>query len=1020
MQVFILGAQKIKGWNLFKSSPLLSEKLISGQGFLDWNINSLNQKGINLDSISLISGYKFREIQNLFPKINYIVNPRWKETHVTGSIRHALNYWDGDDLLVFYADTLFKPDILKKFISSASENLIGTSNLISSQDENNLDKINFEKVYVLNNYYSKASYRKPLNLKQFSGLTFLKKDTVGLFKSFLEKQKQKHDYSRFSESLDAFLKVNSKIKFKSFDISDSWVELDSLKNISKFIFGSKAETLNRIEPYIKKSVICDQIYFDISEWNSSQKSVIKKIQNKFNKNIIIRSSSLEEDSWENSQAGLFLSIKDVDPTDNKKLIIKINEVIGCYTKNNIEPNMNNQVLIQPYINNAKISGVVFSKTLEEGAPYYCISYDDNSSETDTVTSGSSNQIKTYTIQRNFNKNFLNPIINKILQSVEELELILNYSSLDVEFIIDDDENLYIVQIRPITSHKSLIKNVDFDFNFNKVKSSLNFRLKNKSHLYGDINLLSDMTDWNPAEMIGTNPKPLSLSLYQYLVTDSTWRISRGMIGYNNPSPEKLLFCLGGHPYIDVRNSLNNLIPTDLSSDLSNKLLNHYLCLVKKKKHLHDKIEFDVAITCYSPDIDNHLLRLKKDDFSSSEIIELKTSLKNLTNDIITEKKHQIDDLINKTIILENKSKQIIEKGYDKNDIPRLIQLLLDECVEHGTIPFSILARYGFIGSSMINGLVNKKIINENQKNQFLNSIETVATEMLNEMNLVIENKRTLSDFLNKYGHLRPNSYNIESFSYNEKPEYYLPSNKNKIKINSKIKYNFDSEVEVKISDELKEMDFDSSQLLIFIKKAISAREYSKFQFTKVLSLVLDLMIEYGNHHGLNRSEMSFISIQDIINIDSKSLYLNPKIYMDKLVEEGKNWYDNSNEIKTPGFVSSINGFDVIEKDENLPNYVSMKSVDGEVFYLNSIGDNKNITGKIILIEGADPGYDWIFLYNIKGLITKYGGAASHMTIRCAEFGLPAAIGCGESLFNELKKSNLINLDCASKKITKLN
>ena len=46
-------AQKIKGWNLFKSSPLLSEKLISGQGFLDWNINSLNQKGINLERFKI-------------------------------------------------------------------------------------------------------------------------------------------------------------------------------------------------------------------------------------------------------------------------------------------------------------------------------------------------------------------------------------------------------------------------------------------------------------------------------------------------------------------------------------------------------------------------------------------------------------------------------------------------------------------------------------------------------------------------------------------------------------------------------------------------------------------------------------------------------------------------------------------------------------------------------------------------------------------------------------------------------
>ena len=104
MQVFILGAQKIKGWFSSNETSLLAKKLISGQSFLDWNINSLNEKGIKHNSISLIAGYKFKEIQGAIPKINYIVNPKWEHTHVVGSVRYALNYWDGDDLLIFYAE----------------------------------------------------------------------------------------------------------------------------------------------------------------------------------------------------------------------------------------------------------------------------------------------------------------------------------------------------------------------------------------------------------------------------------------------------------------------------------------------------------------------------------------------------------------------------------------------------------------------------------------------------------------------------------------------------------------------------------------------------------------------------------------------------------------------------------------------------------------------------------------------------------------------------------------------------
>ena len=72
MQVFILGAQKIRGWDFSKKASLLSKKLISGKSFLDWNISSLNDIGINSDSISLIAGYRYKEIQSLIPQINYI------------------------------------------------------------------------------------------------------------------------------------------------------------------------------------------------------------------------------------------------------------------------------------------------------------------------------------------------------------------------------------------------------------------------------------------------------------------------------------------------------------------------------------------------------------------------------------------------------------------------------------------------------------------------------------------------------------------------------------------------------------------------------------------------------------------------------------------------------------------------------------------------------------------------------------------------------------------------------------
>jgi phosphoenolpyruvate-protein kinase (PTS system EI component) len=78
-----------------------------------------------------------------------------------------------------------------------------------------------------------------------------------------------------------------------------------------------------------------------------------------------------------------------------------------------------------------------------------------------------------------------------------------------------------------------------------------------------------------------------------------------------------------------------------------------------------------------------------------------------------------------------------------------------------------------------------------------------------------------------------------------------------------------------------------------------------------------------------------------------------------------------------------------------------------------------IAGAVVCIENADPGFDWIFLRGIAGLVTKFGGANSHMAIRCAELGVPAAIGCGEQTFDRVVRAGRVELDCAERKLRPL-
>jgi hypothetical protein len=203
-------------------------------------------------------------------------------------------------------------------------------------------------------------------------------------------------------------------------------------------------------------------------------------------------------------------------------------------------------------------------------------------------------------------------------------------------------------------------------------------------------------------------------------------------------------------------------------------------------------------------------------------------------------------------------------------------------------------------------------------------------------------------------------------------------------------------------------------MLAFMAEAIAGREYAKLVFTRNVSDALSLIAAWGVENGLSRDELSYLTISQVLESLTRSFHEPTEIHYREIARSTRRAYELSRALRLPYLVSSVSDIFVVPLLKSRANFITGKRVQAPLYYLSDHAFHPTRSaGRVVLIERADPGYDWIFLSPIAGLVTKYGGSNSHMAIRCAELGIPAAIGCGEQTFEQLQKSGSVLLDCAA-------
>jgi glutamine kinase len=781
-------------------------------------------------------------------------------------------------------------------------------------------------------------------------------------------------------------------------------------------FTTKANVLKYLQPKLKKSKIEKIFDFTVKEWKNDEKLIISIIKNKFKKGkIIVRSSAIGEDSIEKSNAGIYESVLNVEINNEKNITTAITTVIKSYNENG-NYDENNQILIQNQTQNIQISGVVFTKTPDSASPYFVINYEEGPA-TDGVTKGIVNNcVKLF---RETTTSEIPLRWKKLIISIKEIESTIHSNFLDIEFGITKSNKIIIFQVRPITSLKEHQMKISSSKILKLIENTQKkFLENNKEEKFGDYTIFSDMSDWNPAEIIGDNPNLLDYSLYDFLIMNKNWHLGRNKIGYQDMGDTPLMVRFGTKPYVDVRASFNSLIPKIIPSNLKKKLMKYYLEKLKKYPFLHDKIEFEILFTCYDFTINTRINELKKYGFTNKEISLIKNNLKNFTNNIIDQFPMILNNC-NKSIECLTHNRELINLNSKTNNHKDFLldaEKLLKDCKQFGTLPFSTMARISFISSVLLKSLPENKKIPKKFVENFLRSIDTPISNIQDDVESLINNKISKKQFLKKYGHLRPGTYDITVLRYDNEEKFFENLKFLKRTKPSKFSISDNSLNEIMNNHGL---EFNKINFLDFIKESITQRENLKFEFSKNLSDALELIAKAGEKLGFSRHDLAYLDIKTILKSKNESITKTKKLWKKKISKE-KNYSDVCNLMILPPMLSEKSDLHYVQYFISKPNFITSAQITGDTLNLKKIEEKVlDLENKIILIEHADPGYDWIFTKKPKALITKYGGVASHMSIRCYEIGLPAAIGCGEILYQKLLNASKILLDCENKQVISL-
>ena len=727
-------------------------------------------------------------------------------------------------------------------------------------------------------------------------------------------------------------------------------------------------------------------HFDVigaCEWREQRNQCLLRIQKQFlNVPIAVRSSKHNENGGATGQVGRYRSFGPVDPCRRRGLISAINSVFESYgTLHNAD-----EVLVQSWVVDATAMLGITSANSNSFAGTASLSYyvGESTNATNAITAGWTN-VQRFWLTQNVTPSPRWPsAVRRAFALLATLESALERTALELEVAVDRRGRLRLLQVSPSTRVSAKNTSAVLEKRWQKVERTYDRRAQPREAELGRHTLFGLMPDWNPAELLGEHPRSFALSLFAELVTNHVWRDARINLGYRRSAVHPLLGVFAGRPYVDVRASLNSLIPGGIADVIAKPVIEASIEKLKRHPELHDRIETELQPTCIGfadewagqlsdAGLGRPAQRTWRDALIAMESIWLAFSASSNANEHVASSVRNIEASCRAC-----------------NGVSDLMSILCS-IRRAFALPFAMHARLAFVARFQLSSLVTAGALSP-KRHEYLLSCVSAATSAVGV------NARIA-------GALRPATFDIcvdpvqfDAVVTNPvcagvmtAPAFRLAKHEQRA-------------VNLLLKPWHREADADAWTARALGR--IELRELWKYGLSQAVSNWLSAATHWGQSHGLSAHDLSYLTVKNLANGDDRDRLLRQSV-------AAKKRYDIESTIKTPLLISDRTDLRASIDPALRPTFQAYgpARVSAPLCPVGRHTAARVITaGAVVLIHAADPGYDWIFQYSLAALVTCYGGPHSHMAVRCAELNVPCVLGCGETVYAALREAAHITID----------